>query len=140
MSVTTLVQVEDRGCERLTPAEGQELAGEQRAAVGRLPDLLHVGPARASSVQVAEENVAEAADRGEHVVEVVGDTAGEPAHRIHPLRLAELLLALVQRGAGAGPLADIGGEHQPRPPAIQLQLVRHQLHVDRWCRPSAGAG
>ena len=76
------------------------------------------------------ENVAEAADRGEDVVEVVGDPAGEPAHRVEALGLAELLLAVVQRGAGAGPVADVGRQHQAGTPPVHLQLVRDDLHVD----------
>ena len=41
---------------------------------------------------VGEEQVGEADDRGQHVVEVVGDAAGELADRLHLLALRELLL------------------------------------------------
>ena len=143
--VDHLVQVQDLRLRQLTLSEGQELAGEEHAAVGRLADLLRVGAARVILVQLAMENVPEATDRGENVVEVVRDPRGEPSHRVEPLGLAELLLAVVERGAGAGPLADVGRQHQTRPPPVQLQLVRHQLHVDhgavfRWCRVKAASG
>ena len=59
----------------------------------------------------------------------MGDAAGEPADGVEPLGLAELFLALMQRGPRARALADVGGEDQPGPPAVQLQLVGDELHV-----------
>ena len=45
-----------------------------------------------SPARLAPEQLPVAHDHHEQVVEVVGDAAGEPAHRLHLLRLAELVL------------------------------------------------
>ena len=47
--------------------------------------------------ELLEQQVGVAEDRGEQVVEVVRDAAGEPADRFHLLRLPELLFALPER-------------------------------------------
>ena len=48
-----------------------------------------------------------ALDDHERVVEVVGDAAGEPADRVHLLRLAQLLIAQPQLLFGAPPLGHV---------------------------------
>jgi hypothetical protein len=123
------IQMEHPGLERLLAAEGEELAGEQGTAVGRLPDLLDVGADPVLLGQVPEQQLAEPADGGEQVVEVVGHPARQPAHRVEPLGLPQLLLPLVQGRPGPGPVADVGGEHQPGPPAIHLERMGDDLHV-----------
>ncbi len=47
-----------------------------------------------SRPEILLEHVRVAEDDGQDVVEVEGDAAGEPAHRFHLLRLAELASAL----------------------------------------------
>ena len=65
---------------------------------------------RVARIERAEQEVAEAADDHHHVVEVVRDSAGEPAHRLHFLGLAHLLLRL-------DPLGDVAADpHDARPP------------------------
>jgi hypothetical protein len=46
-------------------------------------------------VERVEQHLAVAGDRLQDVVEVVRDTAGEPAERLHPLCVTELLLELL---------------------------------------------
>ena len=73
---------------------------ELRRAAARLPDLLDVVPAGVVRRQVVEHHLAVAEDRAQQIVEVVGDAAGQPAHRFHLLGLAELLLRLPERFLG----------------------------------------
>ena len=62
-------------------------------ALGGLLDLLDDRARSGSSARArSSEQLAVAEDDGEQVVEVVRDAAGEPADRLHLLRLAELLL------------------------------------------------
>ena len=79
-------------------------------------DLLDVRAARIAGVEAVEEQVRVAEDRGQHVVEVVRDAAGEAADRLHLLRLAQLHLARAQRLLGLAPLAHVAdprGENGP---------------------------
>jgi hypothetical protein len=110
-------------------AERQELPSERCAAVCRLPDLLYILAAHMLFRQVSQQQVAEAADGREQVVEVMGHTAGKAAGRIHALRLPKLFFTLMQGSPRAGALRDVGAQNQPRPAAIELHLVRDQLHV-----------
>ena len=82
----------DRGGEVLPPREGQQAlgqarpAGRRRQTVGdQSPDPCVVLCQRRQAFQVQR-------DDGEQVVEIVRDTAGQIADRLHPLRLAQLLL------------------------------------------------
>src|SRR5438876_10580026 len=86
------VQADDARLQHLLAAEGEQLPGEPRRPVCGLADFLGVVAARVTGGQVFEQQVDVARDRGEDVVEVVRDAAGQPAHRFHLLRLAQLLL------------------------------------------------
>ena len=66
----------------------------------------------------------------QQVVEVVRDAAGEPADRLHLLRLAQLLLGLAQRLLGALALGDVGDEHEPDVAARVVEVVRLDLDED----------
>ena len=81
----------------LLAAEGEELPRERSGALGRAPDLLDVGTGADRRAELVEQQIRVAEDRGQDVVEVVRDAAGEPAHRFHLLRLAQLHLAVPQR-------------------------------------------
>ena len=82
-----------RGEQHLLPAEGEQLPGEARRAFGRLLDLLELEAHGAVAVvQLVEREAGEAEDRRQQVVEVVRDAAGQPADRLHLLRLLQLPL------------------------------------------------
>src|SRR5262249_13688977 len=81
----------DGRLEHLLAAEGEELARERRRAVGGVLDVLEPTARRIAGARLAQEEARAADDRGEEVVEVVGDAAGEPADRLHALRVAEPL-------------------------------------------------
>ena len=84
------------GCEDLLAAEGQELAGQAGGALGRPSGSAPRYSRRGSSgAELAEQQLAVAHDDGQQVVEVVGDAAGQPAHRLHLLGLPQLLFAAV---------------------------------------------
>ena len=84
-------------CDDLPAAERQQLARETRRAIGGLDDFLRVGAALVSLRQVLHEHLRVAVNGHQQVVEIVRDTAGEPANRLHLLGLPQLLLALPKR-------------------------------------------
>ena len=77
------------GCRRLK-ASNWWVSAPPRSAERRISS----SAVRWARLQIAagEQHVAVAGDDGEQVVEIVGHAAGQPAHRLHLLRLAELLL------------------------------------------------
>ena len=107
------IQVEDSGRQHLLAAEGQQLAREAGGAVGGFLHFFHAGAQRIAGLHLVEHQLAVAFDDGEQVVEVVGHAAGQPAHRFHLLRLAELLFQ-------SAPLGDVLGDHLE---ALEVALV-----------------
>ena len=89
-SASTSVMLRTRGCRRLLAREGQQLAHQVGGAVGVLLDLHDVGEGRIARPEAQQQQIAEADHRGQQIVEVVRDAAGELAHRLHLLRLREL--------------------------------------------------
>ena len=90
-----LRQRKDARLEHLPPAEGQELRGQGRGAVGRVSDQVGVAVGTILGIESRKYALAVAGDRGQKVVEVVSDAAGEAADRLEPLRITELLLEAV---------------------------------------------
>ena len=87
-----LVELDHLRPKRLPPRERQELPHQAGGAVGVLLDVHDVLEGRIGRPVVGEEQVGEADDGGQHVVEVVRDAAGELADRLHLLALRELQL------------------------------------------------
>ena len=75
----------------LLAAEGEEALGEVGRPLGRGHDLVYVRPETSSLSDAHLDKVGKPHDDGEDVVEVVGDAAGQGAHGLHLLGLAELL-------------------------------------------------
>ena len=73
------------------------------------PHLAEVLLHRMRALEVHRDQFEVAADRREQVVEVVGDAAGERAHRLHLLRLPQLRLESLAGLLGAAPLGDVDG-------------------------------
>ena len=93
---------------RLAPAEGEQLPGERRRPLGRRDDVLENG-AHVRRRQLGHERERGVAlDDHEEIVEVVRDTAGELADRVHLLRLEELLLELALLGDVVAEYGDTG--------------------------------
>ncbi|MFK4673424.1 hypothetical protein ABIF37_005827 [Bradyrhizobium diazoefficiens] len=76
--------------ERLLAGEGEQVLGQLRAALGGVVDQLGDGGELGTIGDRIRQNTDRAGDDGQHVVEVVGDAAGQLADRIHLLDLPEL--------------------------------------------------
>ena len=92
-----LVQVEDARLQHLLAAQGQELPGERGCAIRRVRDQVDIAPLRILGGELHEQEGGPARDDGQEIVEVVGHAAGQSAHRLHLLRLAELGLGVLER-------------------------------------------
>ena len=97
----------------LLAREGKQLAHQARGPVRVLLDVHDVLEGGVGRPMVHQQEVGEADDRRQHVVEVVRDAAGELADRLHllPLRDLHLERALLGDvdGVGDGRLAFAGG-------------------------------
>ena len=114
--------------QRLPAREGEQLPHQSRRAIGVLADLHDVLERGIGRPVIDEQQVGIADDRGQHVVEIVRDAAGELTDRLHFLALREIflqraLLGRVERDdVGARALAAMrlggGDEEAHRPLAL----------------------
>ena len=109
------IDVQQFRFERLAARKCQQMAGQDRGAVGA--DQRHVdGAAQSLSGAVLPVvdgpfGVVEIADDDrQKIVEVVRHAAGELADRVHLLRLIELLARRLQALLGFAPLGDVAGD------------------------------
>ena len=98
-----VVEIDDARGEHLLAAEGEQLAGQRRGALGGAGDLLRRAAQMRFGAEAFEKKFRVAGDDHQQIVEVVRDAAGEAADGFHLLRLAQLLL---ERAA----LGDVFGE------------------------------
>ena len=117
-----LIDVERDRLEDLLAAEGEQLARQRRRAIGGVQDLVHLRGHRRVRLDAVRHQLGIAADRGQQVVEVVRDAAGEPADRLHLLGLAQLILELHA-------IADVvdGGDDRRLPAELGHRTVRFDL-------------
>ena len=88
-----LAAVDALGQQRLGAGEGQQAAGQRGGAGRALHRIVEVqSDLAARAVEPAPGEVDAADDDRQHVVEIVGDAAGQLADRLHLLDLAELRL------------------------------------------------
>ncbi len=88
-----LVDVDDSGLERLAAGEGEQPPRERGGADGAFIGAFEIARNIAVSLADALPGKAEIADDdGEHIIEIMSDAAGELAHHLQPLELADLLL------------------------------------------------
>ena len=87
-----LVEVEPARMQDLLVGEGQQLVGQVGGAPAGVADVLDLGPPRIAGGEHPQQRLAVAVDDGEQVVEVVRDATGEPADRLHLLRVPQLCL------------------------------------------------
>ena len=116
----------------LTPGEGEQAVGQCRGAVGRghrgVDETL--GFIMAAGLDIALDQVEAADDPGQHVIEVVGDAAGQLAHRFHLLRLTQRFLRLFAAGHFLEqPFVDFG----QRLGALRMRLSSVSLSSRRAC-------
>src|SRR5205814_6046078 len=112
------------GREHLSPAEGEQLARELRCPEAGVLDLLDVFAAGIVEWSGVQQELCTAEDRGEEIVEVVGDAPCELAYRLHFLGLPELVLELAAGG-------DVPREHQAGRAACEGDRLRLDVHVDQ---------
>ena len=93
-----VVEVDDGRFERLFPREREQAVGQFTAAFRRPESIVEVFPSLGIAAHALFQQLQIADDDGEQVVEIVRDAAGELAHGLHLLRLAELLLHLPTLG------------------------------------------
>ena len=133
-----LVEVDDLRVQDLAAAEREQLPGERGGLPGGARDLRHL-----LGVAVArQQDLGVAGDHRQQVVEVVRDAAGEPADRLHLLRVGEpalepLALADVvrddQRGAAALVVDPAGGDLD-----VDDRAVLAPVPPGPWPRASPG--
>ena len=78
----------------LAPGKGQQPRREFGAPYSGVQRAFEISPVGGVGGGALQHNIQAADDRGEQVVEVVGDAAGQLAHRLHLLRLLQPLLLL----------------------------------------------
>ena len=83
----------DRGrLQRLAPREGEQALDQSLGALGRLQRAVDQPFLARTAQAVAVEQIEAADDRRQQIVEIVRDAAGELAHRLELLRLAQRVL------------------------------------------------
>jgi len=105
-----VAEIDDSRAQHLASAEGEELPGEPGRALGSLGNFLDPGTGWIRDRELSKQQMGMADDRGEEIVEVVGDPAGKLADRLHLLRLAKLLLALMEHRLGSLAVGDVGDD------------------------------
>ena len=85
-------QIECHRLDHLAAGKREQLASQSSRPFGRLRDLLDAAAGRVVRLQVQHRQLGVAEDRGQQVVEVVSDAAGEPADALQLLGLRELVL------------------------------------------------
>jgi len=101
------VEIQNLGLEQLPATEGQQLPSERRRAVGRFLDFQYVGAPGVTAREIGQQKLGLGPDDGEHVVEIVGHSAGqlpEAFQLLHLVHLGECGFTL------AGALLDAGFE------------------------------
>src|SRR5437899_8203275 len=93
--------------QHLLAAEGEELSRQRGSAVRALLYQLDVGVAGMLGLDAPHHALGAPDDDREEVVEVVGDASGQPANRLHLLRLEELDLELGLRLVRLQALGDV---------------------------------
>ena len=91
-SLKRVAEIEHLRPQRLPARERQQLPHQRRRAGGVLLDLHDVLERRIGRLVGVEQEIVGHHDRGQHVVEVVRDAAGELADHVHLLRLVDLVL------------------------------------------------
>ena len=140
------MQIQRDRVQHLLAAEGQQLAGQRRAAFAGALNFLHEVPGRRILAQFLKKDCAIAENDGHDVVEVVRHAASQSTDRFHFLRLPQLVFQLAsirnifRNAAQAIHLARVGAMNHHaivNPPGLPVGSYDaiQQLHV-----PSRGPG
>ena len=117
--------------ERLLAGEGEQVLGQLRAALGGVVDQLGDGGELGTVGDRIRQDADRAGDDGQHIVEIVGDAAGQLADGVHLLDLPELRLGGLLLGEVAAD--EEMALHRLRPGAhpVQRDLVTVVVVVAR---------
>lgn len=96
-------EIESTGRHRLPTAEGEELSGQRRGAVGRASDFVH---RFAHGGCLSSDDVRVSGDYGDDVVEVVGHPPGEAPQRLDTFHVLNASPQRVRFGHVAGDVED----------------------------------
>ena len=91
-AVTQMVHLLQQG----NATEGQKLAGQARRLFRSLLDPHEIAVRRIVAVAAPQKQLRKSFDRGQQVVEIVGDSSGQFSHRLHLLSLQQLFLGGLQ--------------------------------------------
>ena len=100
-------EVDRIGLQGLTPGKGEQPLDQRARPLRRLDRTVDQAKVAPIPLRLAAEQVEPAENGGQQVVEVVRDAAGQLAHRLHLLALAQRLLGLAQRFVLALPLGHV---------------------------------
>ena len=92
----------------MLPAESQQLPGQRGGFLHGPGDLAGIGGLLAVHRQLLADKTGVAVDGHQDIVEIVGDAARQPAHGLHLLGLAQLLLQFLL-GGNVGLQRNVGG-------------------------------
>ena len=128
-SVSDLAELQHLGLQRLPAREGEQLAHQAGRPVGAALDVHDVAVGGVGLPVRLQQQVGEADDGGQHVVEVVRHAAGELAHRLHLVALGEFELQRlllggidgIEHGAFACARADAERAHVDAPRQLALR-------------------
>ena len=132
-------QVEGLRLQRLAARERQQLTHQSGGAVGVLLDLHDVGEGLVARRVAQQQEVAEPDHRGQEIVEVVGDAAGELTDGLHFLGLNELLLERPPLG-GIHQVRDQAGPRRGLVESAEVELGQFSVaagdaHFERRAAP-----
>ena len=109
-----VIEVDESRLQELSAAEGQQLTRELGGPLGAALDEVEIPTRGLIPREPVEQELDPTADHGEHVVELVGDSAGEHAERLDPLGLRDL-----ERLARTPLVGEVDGRaDQPRKGAV----------------------
>ncbi len=122
----TSLRFSRRGCRICLRLKARSCRRQARGAARGALDLLRVGPPLVGRIHRIEQQIDVSEDRGEHVVEVVRDAAGEAADRLHLERLPKLLL---ERSL----FSDVPADRDHHGLAAHLNCGIGEFHQDADC-------
>ena len=124
-----LRHVDRNGLQLLLAREGQHALGQGGAPLRRVPGVVDE-PGDVGPVAEVPPGHFEAADhRGQQVVEIMRDAAGQLAERVHLLRLEERRLRLLERLLRLPPLGEVACDlgEADQPPGPVTHRVDHHV-------------
>ena len=137
--VQRIADIDDLGPQGLAAREGQQLPDQIGRPIGVLLDLHDIGEGIILRPVAGQQQVAETDDGGQQIVEIMGDAAGQLPHRLHLLRLDELLLQRLL-GTDVQHIDDAGGAFFAQMHPAGPGGKEAQSQCGRGLEPKLGAG